>query len=493
MRDVLPRHVIMFYYCHDTTLDMGPTGIIPGSQYYAIDREGAPSSEHGLPMAPGEDLATRDASLDAAGGLLRGGVPGADGELFGQLKIQVPAGTLAIVHHGEGRPISTTLPCIVLPLAFRTCLTRGRAVPPDMFHRQCRHGPACVWRPMIKMGAVRLAEPPAAEAAGGGGNVAAAAAAAAAAASSTSSTLHDEVAGWLAGSLQALASPPPAAGAEVGRLAAVALDAASEVERYDAACALGQLARQQSGASEAAALAALRRLFCSEAERGRRAGLLGSSRAGLGAVGPLLEILADPAPIHGGGNGEGSDETTQTQAHVRVDAAHAIGQAVTTAVAVAAGKGHHGLLLPACARAVDGLAAAIARAAAELAQYAADHPEPGAGGDGLQRVSLDENGRPLKAEDDGIRLYPLERRRLMAEAACSLGLVGQAATAAAAAADGAGGAAAASATACRLCAKAVVALHPLVVMAVDPGARFKNFMVSVADSLSLAFSTTSCV
>jgi hypothetical protein len=141
VRDVLPRHLIMFYYCHDTTLDMGPTGILPGSQYYGLDGEGAragSSAEHGLPMssaelmAAGDDLAARDASLDAAGGLLRGGAAGAEGELFGQLKMQVPAGTLAIVHH-------------------------------DMFHRQCRHGPDCVWRPVIKMGAVRLAEPLAAK------------------------------------------------------------------------------------------------------------------------------------------------------------------------------------------------------------------------------------------------------------------------------------------------------------------------------------------
>jgi hypothetical protein len=49
--------------------------------------------------------------------------------MFIEKKLMVPAGTLAIVHH-------------------------------DMFHRATRHTDDCRWRPMIKMGAVRLVEPP---------------------------------------------------------------------------------------------------------------------------------------------------------------------------------------------------------------------------------------------------------------------------------------------------------------------------------------------
>jgi hypothetical protein len=193
-------------------------------------------------------------------------------------------------------------------------------------------------------------------------------------------------------------------------------------------------------------------------------------RAGLAAVGPLLEILAESAAA-----AAHEAEDMQTQAHVAVDAAHAIAQAVTTAAAVVAQNQNqnHALLLQACAHAVDGLAAAIVRAAAELDRYAAEHPVVEEGGDGLQRVGPDKKGRPAKTTaggGDGIQFYPLERRRLMAEAACSLGLVGQTAITAAAASGGGGD------ETSRLCAKAVQALHPLVVMAVDPGARFRNFM-----------------
>ena len=48
--------------------------------------------------------------------------------MFHEKKLTVPAGTLAIVHH-------------------------------DMFHRATRHTEEAKWRPMIKMGAVRLVEP----------------------------------------------------------------------------------------------------------------------------------------------------------------------------------------------------------------------------------------------------------------------------------------------------------------------------------------------
>ena len=74
VRDPLPRHVIMFYYAQDTTLDMGPTSIIPGSQYYSVDRLGAGSSEHSLATDlydnTDEDLARRDAGIQSAGTIL---------------------------------------------------------------------------------------------------------------------------------------------------------------------------------------------------------------------------------------------------------------------------------------------------------------------------------------------------------------------------------------------------------------------------------------
>ena len=84
VRDPLPRHVIMFYYAQDTTLDMGPTSIIPGSQYYSVDRLGAGSSEHSLGSDlydnTDEDLARRDAGIQSAGTILSQGLDEAKAE-----------------------------------------------------------------------------------------------------------------------------------------------------------------------------------------------------------------------------------------------------------------------------------------------------------------------------------------------------------------------------------------------------------------------------
>lgn len=107
----------MFYYAQDTTLDMGPTSIIPGSQYYSVDRLGAGSSEHSLATDlydnTDEDLARRDAGIQSAGAILSHGLdkavelrearvagkvkPDPEMELFQEKKLTVPAGTLAIV------------------------------------------------------------------------------------------------------------------------------------------------------------------------------------------------------------------------------------------------------------------------------------------------------------------------------------------------------------------------------------------------------------
>ena len=48
MRDVLPRHVIMFYYPTTTTVEMGPTAVLPGACYFSTDRAGFMQSEEQL-------------------------------------------------------------------------------------------------------------------------------------------------------------------------------------------------------------------------------------------------------------------------------------------------------------------------------------------------------------------------------------------------------------------------------------------------------------
>jgi hypothetical protein len=48
VRDHRPRHILALFFPHATTLDMGPTTVIPGSHYPALDREGKATSEQHL-------------------------------------------------------------------------------------------------------------------------------------------------------------------------------------------------------------------------------------------------------------------------------------------------------------------------------------------------------------------------------------------------------------------------------------------------------------
>lgn len=48
VRDHRPRHVIVMFYPVDTTVDLGPTAVIPRTQYTSVDREGFHNSEERL-------------------------------------------------------------------------------------------------------------------------------------------------------------------------------------------------------------------------------------------------------------------------------------------------------------------------------------------------------------------------------------------------------------------------------------------------------------
>ena len=126
---------------------MGPTSIIPGGQYYSMDRLGGGSSEHQISAVPGqeteEDFALRDAGLQATGTMLSAGPEQAkemyeeilaDGtiahegeEMFCEKKLVVPAGTLAIVHH-----VSTALFRGFLKVSAALLLARAGHVSPGV-------------------------------------------------------------------------------------------------------------------------------------------------------------------------------------------------------------------------------------------------------------------------------------------------------------------------------------------------------------------------
>eukprot|EP01052_Picozoa_sp_SAG31_P044576 SAG31_NODE_7826_length_1588_cov_1.928811_3_plen_129_part_00 len=48
VRDHRPRHVIIMYYPIATTLELGPTAVLPTTQYSSVDRAGFHNSEERL-------------------------------------------------------------------------------------------------------------------------------------------------------------------------------------------------------------------------------------------------------------------------------------------------------------------------------------------------------------------------------------------------------------------------------------------------------------
>ena len=111
------------------TDDMGPTGVVPGSQYMALDRGPTPGGSEISIVGDGpmpEDFADRDRWFGEAIAQL-GGVEG-DGIAVENHLVELPPGSIAITHH-------------------------------QVFHRASRNTQQDPWRPMVKLGAARVSEP----------------------------------------------------------------------------------------------------------------------------------------------------------------------------------------------------------------------------------------------------------------------------------------------------------------------------------------------
>ena len=70
MRHHVPRWIIGFYYPFPCSMDMGPTGILPGSHLLSVGpyNDGGWSGDAGgVPPSSGDPVADHDASLAAAG------------------------------------------------------------------------------------------------------------------------------------------------------------------------------------------------------------------------------------------------------------------------------------------------------------------------------------------------------------------------------------------------------------------------------------------
>ena len=167
MRDHRPRHAMLMYYPTDTTLEMGPTAVVDGSQYFefnkmecqegslagpepafcdsdsvlpGLNQRAARSRGDGLlPERPSSagvwDKRVKDAmhTLAAGNAAERDALLEASGRCFGrrQRKLVVPAGSLALIHF-------------------------------DLLHRASRQSLHVVdvpWRPMLKLQYFRTALP----------------------------------------------------------------------------------------------------------------------------------------------------------------------------------------------------------------------------------------------------------------------------------------------------------------------------------------------
>jgi hypothetical protein len=289
VRDHCPRHVLAFIYLAETTIEMGPTAVLPRSHFLGIDREGFFHSEDRLlpeyqpPPAPRSrasrsvwlqkhaaarartlypDLTIRDA-LRLAGAR----------ELLGDAGIHehfltVPAGSAVLCHH-------------------------------DLFHRAARRrAVSAAWRPMLKVAAARVSEPVPGRPTWGHDPRSSEPAVAFQHVRCTQPahrTLWAAVWEWLHGrrptGLPAAVVPPPLPA--VAALAQQQREAAGEMDRLAAGYQLGY----RAAAGDASALRALAdAATSSRSEREQRACLYGLTVAGEAAAAVLGGLVREAAP-----------------------------------------------------------------------------------------------------------------------------------------------------------------------------------------------------
>lgn len=107
VRDHRLRHVLALFYPQDTSSFMGPTSVIPGSQYPGLDREGAHTSEQhlSLPLSADEAAALEEPlpPPEVEGAMDRHRIADAKVMLgrddVTEVKLVVPAGSLVLCHH----------------------------------------------------------------------------------------------------------------------------------------------------------------------------------------------------------------------------------------------------------------------------------------------------------------------------------------------------------------------------------------------------------
>ncbi|MAW29367.1 MAG: hypothetical protein CMP98_11255 [Gammaproteobacteria bacterium] len=97
LRSHRPNWAMLLYYPQDTTVDMGPTQIIPGSQYWNVDHEGHEVGEDLLDLRFNADKVGTMPDLSERDERLAETVHGFDAQTS-SMPITVPAGTAVLTH-----------------------------------------------------------------------------------------------------------------------------------------------------------------------------------------------------------------------------------------------------------------------------------------------------------------------------------------------------------------------------------------------------------
>lgn len=370
VRDHRPRQIFGFFYPGDVPLENGPTAVIPGTQYKAVDRVDPSSLLH---VVTSEDRLVPDvlpaylkeseteqndeseAALAAADALRMAVAAEILGEpTMSEVKLTCKAGTVVLIHH-------------------------------DLFHRATRRLPD-VWRPLFVLrDCVRMVEPV------GAAWLSTGSAPGLSAPEPAVAALHRTFVRYLMGEGEERAgSPddrrswelePPLSARALRELADTVINGPADIARVAAAYSIG---RTQT----APAVELLLKLLTHQTESVRRASTYGLTVGGAGAAEALLAALAEPPRIPERSLAPNIDE----QAALIPQVAHALSQLAAHLVSE---------------QAVGIVVTAVKRAKSEIETFSG---------------SVQEDGAPYE-------YYIIERRRAMVECHFALGHIGQIAAA----------------------------------------------------------------
>ena len=315
MRHHRPRWIMGMYFCTDTTIEMGPTGVVSGSQYWLCDKQNwaelYTGEEPADPAAKEKFESAREEFMSAMTTTdteLRDHVFEQCGKAFGaeQYRAVCKAGSVLFIHFDilhrasrqeptdpEGRKVWDELMAEALEAQ-----VKGRIRMADQASFSDKIG--VKWRPNFKLQYFRVSDPVrptwlGADPTGTTDSFAYTGA------SPQQQAVWQSIYDWMKGEGVSAAALSEA---DVGRLSGLinTLEGvAAEPERIGSAYALGRGAKAGSESALAALVAALE----SDTERINRAGMHGMATSGQAGVPALLQLIAEAVPTLEEASGHG--------------------------------------------------------------------------------------------------------------------------------------------------------------------------------------------